>query len=72
MLLIADRLGLPRETVRRKVKKLTASGLVYEDEEGRMRTSSKLGEPEVQRVIEGIHTAVGRYRDRLSAFGIPG
>lgn len=71
MLLIADRLGLPRETVRRKVKKLIASGLVYEDDDGRMRSSHKLGEPEVERVIEGIHTAVGRYRDRLSAFGIP-
>jgi DNA-binding transcriptional ArsR family regulator len=72
MLLVADRLGLPRETVRRKVKKLLTSGLVYEDAEGRMRISSKLGEAHVQEVIEGIHTAVGRYRSRISAFGLDG
>lgn len=72
MLLIADRLGLPRETVRRKVKKLIVDGLVYQDEDGRIRTVSKLGEPDVQQAIAGIHTAVGRYRDRLSAFGIDG
>lgn len=70
MLLIADRLGLPRETVRRKVKKLIADGLVYQDEDGRIRTSSKLGDSEVQQAIAGIHAAVGRYRDRLMAFGV--
>lgn len=70
MLLIADRLGLPRETVRRKVKKLVASGLAYQDAEGRIRTTPNLDETHVQEAIEGIHAAVGRYRDRLQAFGI--
>ena len=39
MLLVSDRLGMPRETVRRNVKHLIAKGLLYEDPSGRIRTT---------------------------------
>ncbi len=70
-LLVADRVGLPRETVRRKIAALIASGLLVEDGEGRVRTTRNLAEPHVQKGVGDAHAAVMRYRARLKQFGVP-
>ncbi len=70
MLPIADRLGLPRETVRRKVKQLIAAGLLYEDANGRIRTTPNFDDPRIMEIVNSVHDAVGRYRGRLAQFGI--
>jgi DeoR/GlpR family transcriptional regulator of sugar metabolism len=46
-LMIAERRGLARETVRRKVNKLIKSGMLYETEDGRARPIRDLSNPPV-------------------------
>lgn len=70
MLLVSDRLGLPRETVRRKVKQLIASGFLYEDTNGRIRTTPNFTDPRMMDAIGSIHEAVGRYHARLAKCGV--
>lgn len=60
-LLIADRTGLPRETVRRKTNALVDRGLLFEDSEGRVRCPPTLSDPRVQNAIEEMHAAISRY-----------
>lgn len=72
MLLVADRLGMPRETVRRKVKKLIDQGLLYEDARGRIRSTPNFSDPRVGETVHAIQSAVDRYRDRLSSHGVKG
>lgn len=62
---IADRTGLPRETVRRKVQELVDRGLVMIDPHDRVRSIQALAEPTVQNVIQQGHRAVTRYHERL-------
>lgn len=69
-LLVADRVGLPRETVRRKIAALISSGLLAEDEEGRVRTTRNLAEPHVQKGVADAHAAVMRYQARLKQLGV--
>lgn len=69
-LLVADRVGLPRETVRRKIASLIASGLLVEDDEGRVRTTRNLGQAHVQKAAHDAHAAVQRYLARLRQFGV--
>ena len=62
---IADKTGISRETVRRKVAELAALGLVQIDDADRVRASQLLGDPTFQRSIERAHQAVRRYLEGL-------
>lgn len=70
MLLVSDRLGLPRETVRRKVKQLIAMGIVYQDDKGRVRSTPNFDNPRTADCIKSINDAVRRYRERLALHGV--
>lgn len=71
-LLVADRIGLPRETVRRKIQKMIDDGVLVEDAEGRVRTSRNLGELDIQSWTRNTFDVVQRYDARLRQFGRPG
>ena len=70
MLQVAERLGMPRETVRRKVKQLIAKGLLYADEKGRVRSTPNFGNPALPVAVAAIHDAVRRYGERLARYGV--
>jgi hypothetical protein len=67
-LLVADRLGLPRETVRRKIKKLLEMGLLSDDG-GHLRTTYNLADPRVQKACDDVYGAVQRYQARIGQAG---
>ncbi|MBL8551789.1 MAG: hypothetical protein JNJ73_17515 [Hyphomonadaceae bacterium] len=69
-LAIADRTGLPRETVRRKVNALIKAGMLSKDEDKRVRATPTLGEPRVQTSVNDVFQAVQRYRARLRELGV--
>lgn len=69
-MLIADRTGLPRETVRRKVNELCSSGHLLLDADDRVRVAQALHDPRAWAAIERGHDAVLRYLARLEQFGI--
>jgi hypothetical protein len=71
-LLVADRIGMPRETVRRKIQKMIDDGLLAEDTEGRIRTTRNFGQGNVQEWARLTFAAVQRYDQRLRQFGRPG
>jgi hypothetical protein len=71
-LLVADRIGMPRETVRRKIQKMLDEGLLAEDDEGRVRTTRNFGQGSVQDWTRLTFEAVQRYEQRLRQFGRPG
>lgn len=71
-LLAADRIGLPRETVRRKIQKMIDDGLLAEDAEGRIRTTRNFGDGNIQEWASITFAAVQRYEQRLRYFGRPG
>ena len=70
--LVADRLALPRETVRRKVQKLLKLGLIHEDEDGRVRTTRNFADAGIQAWVRDSFSAVQRYDARLRQFGRAG
>lgn len=67
--MIADRTGLPRETVRRKVNALLKAGLVSEERPGRVRTVLDITAPHVRDAIAESVKAVSRYQKRLQQLG---
>ena len=69
--LIADRTGLPRETVRRKVNALIDAGLLNESKGGEVRPAPLLSESVYQTIADECFAAVGRYNDRLRSLGEP-
>jgi hypothetical protein len=69
--MIAEKTGLSRESVRRKTQELADAGLIVIDEDDRVRSAQRLGEGDFQRVVEGGHRAVMRYRRLLEAYGVP-
>ena len=71
-LLIADRTGLPRETVRRKTNRLVKAGLLTEDDQGRVRTTRNLADPDIQKAADQIFDVVTRYDARLRELGARG
>jgi DNA-binding transcriptional ArsR family regulator len=71
-LLIADRTGLPRETVRRKTNALLKAGLLTEDDQGRVRTTRNLDNPMVRKAADDAFAAVRRYDARLRQLGSQG
>jgi DNA-binding transcriptional ArsR family regulator len=70
MLQVADRLDMPRETVRRKVKQLIEKGLLYADDKGRIRSTPNFDNPALAPAVNEVHDAVRRYRERLATYGI--
>jgi DNA-binding transcriptional ArsR family regulator len=67
-LMVADRTGLPRETVRRRISELSAAGLVTHDERGNVRLAGdKVVRPEYQQSVAEVYSAVERYRKRLAS-----
>jgi len=64
-IMIADRTGLPRETVRRKINALLEAGLVAEEQHGHVRTVLDITRPDVMEAIEESYKAVRRYQQRL-------
>lgn len=61
-LAIADRTGIARETVRRKVKSLIEKGLLFEDAHGAVRSVANLADAGVQKAIAAMDAAVLRYQ----------
>ncbi len=64
-ILLAERTGLPRETVRRKVAVLLAAGRLIEDDSRRIRTPSNLDSKRLQKLGEAAFVCVERYRARV-------
>jgi len=67
--LIADRAGLARETVRRKVNALIETGLFTETRDGEVRPTPLLSDAMYQKIADECFEAVGRYYDRLRSLG---
>lgn len=67
--LIADRAGLARETVRRKVNALIEAGLFTESRDGEVRPTPLLSDTVYQKIADECFEAVGRYDDRLRSLG---
>ncbi len=70
--LIAERTGLPRETVRRKVKKMIEAGSMMQDADGGVRPAQWLARPDLQNLANDIFAAVRRYDNRLRSLGCEG
>lgn len=71
-LLVADKLAMPRETVRRKIQQMVAGGFLVEDEDGRVRASTRLAEDIVQKCVQDVYASVQRYDARLRQLGCAG
>lgn len=70
-LMVADRTGLPRETVRRRIAELSAAGFITLDEKGYVRlTGDKVTGAAYQGGVAEIYFAVERYRKRIAAFAV--
>jgi hypothetical protein len=65
-LLVSDRTGLARETVRRKVKILLEMGLLTEDSKKRIRSARHMGSPGARKAANQTHDAVQRYLARMT------
>ncbi|MBL8551177.1 MAG: hypothetical protein JNJ73_14410 [Hyphomonadaceae bacterium] len=69
-LMIADKTGLPRETVRRKVSALAERGFVVVDGDDRIRIEQRLNDPQAIASLEQGHRAILRYLARLRQYGL--
>lgn len=67
---IADKLGLSRETVRRKTAELAKLGYVAIDRDHGVRMSYALADAASWRRVENSHRAILRYLDRLDSYGL--
>lgn len=68
--MIAEKTGIARETVRRKVAHLIDIGLLISDEEDGVRVVPRLDDPLTQRLLESGHGAVKRYLELVSSYGV--
>jgi hypothetical protein len=68
--MIADKTGLPRETVRRKVAQLIACNYLYIDADGAVRATPRAHDPEVQQAVLDAHAAIKRYVDVVGRYGV--
>lgn len=67
-LMVAERTGLPRETVRRRISELSAAGFITLDEKGNVRLAGdKVTGTAYQSGVAEIYSAVERYRKRVAA-----
>lgn len=67
--LIAERAGLPRETVRRKVNQLIESGILYESATGEVRPVPMLEDTMFHDIAKECVSAVRRFDARLRELG---
>jgi len=68
--MIAEKTGIARETVRRKVGMLIEAGLLAADEKDGVRIVPQLHDPRTQKLLEAGHAAVGRYMAVVRNYGI--
>lgn len=68
--MIAEKTGLPRETVRRKVANLIAQGFLYTDADGAVRATPRLHDPEMRDAIMNAHQAIKRYVAAVKRFEV--
>jgi hypothetical protein len=68
--MIADKTGLPRETVRRKVAQLIARNFLYVDANGAIRVTPRLHDPEIRQALLDAHESVKTYQSVVSSFGV--
>lgn len=69
--MVADRTGLARETVRRRIAELEKKGLIALDQRGYVRLHGRsVADPAYQQTVVDIYRAVERYQKRLAAFGV--
>jgi DNA-binding transcriptional ArsR family regulator len=69
-LMVAERTGLPRETVRRKIKELKKAGYLTVDKNDRVQITAMLDNPQIQNTLETGHRAVLRYLERLRKLNV--
>lgn len=69
-LMVADKTGLPRETVRRKIKELEKAGYLVVDDKDRVQIRPILQDQHVQHVLESGYRSVMRYLQRLEQMGL--
>jgi hypothetical protein len=62
---IADRLGLSRETTRRRVNQMIEAGILVETAEGEVRSPQRLMSPTIQQAAHDSLLAVRRFDKRL-------
>lgn len=66
--MVAERTGLPRETVRRRIAELAELGFVTFDAKGRVRLSgARASSPAFQQVLMKMQTHVLKYQARVAA-----
>lgn len=70
--LIAERTGIPRETVRRKVNQLIETGILYESAQGEVRPVPMLADVMFQAIARECLAAVKRFDTRLRSLGCDG
>lgn len=68
--MIADKTGLPRETVRRKVAQLVAKNYLYVDSEGAIRVTPRLQDSSLRQAVLDAHEAVKRYMNVVASFNV--
>lgn len=69
--MVAEKTGLPRETVRRRIALLEARGLVVFDEHDRARLpGDRIGDPEMHKALTEIIAAVGRFGERIRSLKV--
>lgn len=68
--MIAEKTGIARETVRRKVAHLIDVGLLICDDDDGVRVAPRLDDPLTQRMLDAGHTAVKRYMDLVKTYGV--
>lgn len=68
--MIAEKTGIARETVRRKVAMLIEDGLLLADDEDGVRAASRLHDPRTRDLLEAGHKSVKRYLALVEAYGV--
>ena len=68
--MIAEKTGIARETVRRKVAALIESGLIIADGEDGVRAAPRLDDPRTSKYLEAGHEAVARYMTLVRSYGV--
>lgn len=68
--MIAEKTGIARETVRRKVANLIDAGLLVADADDAVRVVSRLDDPLTLRTLEAGHAAVKRYVTLVQSYGV--
>jgi len=68
--MIAEKTGIARETVRRKVTQLIEAGQLIADEADAVRVAPRLDDPAVRKALEEGHAAVQRYLKLVGSYGV--